>query len=167
MTATMSLKRPQKPDEEAARDPARVRAKALDLLARREHSAGELRTKLRERGYESTAVEAVLSSLAQENLLSDQRFVQEFMAARVRRGSGPMKIRAELRGRGVEGELVDLALATLKGASAEGAATARRKRFGAELPKDMTERARQARFLQQRGFSMDDIRKALKGDVEE
>ncbi len=167
MTATMSLKRPQKPDEEAARDPMRVRAKALDLLARREHSAGELRTKLRQRGYESTAVEAVLSSLAQENLLSDERFVQEFVAARVRRGSGPMKIRAELRGRGVEGESVDLALAALKGASAEGAAAARRKRFGAELPKDMQSRARQARFLQQRGFSMDDIRKALKGDIEE
>jgi regulatory protein len=144
MTATMSLKRPQKPDEEAACDPARVRAKALDLLARREHSAGELRTKLRERGYESTAVEAVLSSLAQEKLLSDERFVQEFVAARV-----------------------DLALAALKGASAEGAAAARRKRFGDDLPKDMQERARQARFLQQRGFSMDDIRKALKGDVEE
>jgi regulatory protein len=163
----MSLKRPQKPDELAARDPARVRAKALGLLARREHSAGELKTKLLERGYESTAVEAVLSSLAQEKLLSDERFVQEFVAARVRRGSGPMKIRAELRGRGVEGELADLALAALKGASAEGAAAARRKRFGAELPKDMPERARQARFLQQRGFSMDDIRKALKGDAEE
>jgi regulatory protein len=167
MTATMSLKRPQKPDELAARDPARVRAKALDLLARREHSAGELRTKLRERGYESTAVEAVLSSLAQEKLLSDARFVQEFVASRVRRGSGPMKIREELRGRGVTGELVEEALGSLKAASAEVAALARRKRFGAALPKDMPERARQARFLQQRGFSMDDIRKALKGDVEE
>jgi regulatory protein len=167
MTAIMSLKRPQKPDELAARDPARVRAKALALLARREHSAGELRTKLRERGYESTAVEAVLSSLAQEKLLSDARFVQEFVASRVRRGSGPMKIRAELRGRGVEGELADLALAALKGASAEGAAAARRKRFGDDLPKDMQERARQARFLQQRGFSMDDIRKVLKGDLED
>ena len=48
-----------------------------------------------------------------------------------------------------------------------GAATARRKRFGDDLPRDMQERARQARFLQQRGFSMDDIRKALKGDLEE
>jgi regulatory protein len=44
---------------------------------------------------------------------------------------------------------------------------ARRKRFGAELPGDMQERARQARFLQQRGFSMEDIRKALKGDIED
>jgi len=167
MMATMSLKRPQKPDERSARDPARVRAKALDLLARREHAAGELKAKLIERGYESTAVEAVLSSLEREKLLSDARFVQEFVAARVRRGSGPVKIREELRGRGVTGELVEEALGSLKAASAEVAATARRKRFGAALPKDMPERARQARFLQQRGFSMDDIRKALKGDLEE
>jgi regulatory protein len=127
----------------------------------------ELRTKLLERGYESTAVEAVLSSLQDEKLLSDARFVQEFVSARVRRGSGPMKIRAELRGRGVTGELVTEALAGLKAGSAQGAEAARRKRFGESLPKDMQERSRQARFLQQRGFSMDDILKALKGDLEE
>ena len=163
----MSLTKPRKPDEEAARDPARVRAKALALLARREHSAQELKSKLLDRGYESTAVEGVLSSLEGQKLLSDARFVQEFVAARVRRGSGPMKIREELRGRGVTGELVAQALAGLKAGSAEGAAAARRKRFGAGLPGDMQERARQARFLQQRGFSMDDIRKALKGEVED
>ena len=163
----MSLLKPKRPDEAAARDPERVRAKALGFLARREHSAGELRTKLLERGYESTAVEAVLASLQSQKLLSDARFVQEFVAARVRRGSGPMKIREELRGRGVTGELVEEALWALKPGSAEGAAAARRKRFGEEYPKDTQERARQARFLQQRGFSMDDIRKALKGDLED
>ena len=163
----MSLKKPKRPDEAAAREPARVRAKALALLARREHSAQELESKLLERGYESTAVEAVLSSLEGQKLLSDARFVEEFVAARVRRGSGPLKIREEMRGRGVAGELVDQALAHLKAGWSEGAAAARRKRFGADLPRDMQERGRQARFLQQRGFSMEDIRKAMKGDVED
>ena len=144
-----------------------MRAKALGLLARREHSAQELRAKLLERGYESTAVTAVLSSLEGEKLLSDARFVQEFVAARVRRGVGPMKIREELRAKGITGELVEEALGSLKAGSAKGAEEARRKRFGAALPKEMPERARQARFLQQRGFSMDDIRKALKGDLED
>lgn len=163
----MSLLKPKRPDEAAARDLVRVRAKALGFLARREHSAGELKAKLLDRGYESTAVEAVLSSLEGQKLLSDARFVQEFVAARVRRGSGPMKIREELRAKGVTGELVEQALSGLKAGSAEGAAAARRKRFGDGLPRDMQERARQARFLQQRGFSMDDIRKALKGDPED
>ena len=166
-TRARSLKTPRKPDELEAQDPAKIRARALGFLARREHPAGELRAKLLERGYESTAVEAVLSSLQAQKLLSDARFVQEFVAARVRRGSGPLKIREELRAKGVTGELMEEALAGLKAASAEGAAAARRKRFGADLPKDMPERARQARFLQQRGFTMEDIRKALKGDPEE
>jgi len=163
----MSLKKPQKPDPEQARDPARVRAKALGLLARREHSAGELGRKLEGRGYDSTAVEAVLSSLEQEKLLSDDRFVEEFVAARVRRGSGPMKIREELRGKGVDSGLVEQAMAARKGEWGGMAEEARRKRFGTAPPKDMTERARQGRFLQQRGFTMDDIRKALKGGVED
>jgi regulatory protein len=162
----VSLKKP-KPDEEAARDPARVRAKALALLARREHSAQELKVKLLGRGYERTAVEAVLSSLEARKLLSDTRFVQEFVAARVRRGSGPLKIRVELRGRGIASELMDEALGAHQGGWAGGAAEARRKRFGGKLPKDMKERARQARFLQQRGFSMEHIRAALKGDIED
>jgi regulatory protein len=136
-------------------------------LARREHSAGELKVKLRERGYEGTAVEAVLSRLEGEKLLSDARFVQEFVASRVRRGSGPLKIRDELRGKGVSAELVDEALRAHKDGWAAGAAEARRKRFGGKLPKDMQERARQARFLQQRGFSMEHIRAALKGDSED
>jgi len=162
----VSLKK-QKPDPEEARDPKRVRAKALSLLARREHSAGELGRKLEVRGYDSTAVEAVLSSLEAKKLLSDERFVEEFVAARLRRGSGPLKIREELRGKGVDPELVDRAVTAHQGAWARMAGEARRKRFGSELPKDMQERARQARFLQQRGFSMDDIRAALKGEIEE
>ena len=157
----------KKPEPEQARDPARIRTRALGLLARREHSSQELRTKLLQRGYDSTAVEAVLSSLDGEKLLSDARFVQEFVAARVRRGSGPLKIREELRGRGVSGEIVEEALGSLAGAWSEGAEAARSKRFGKALPKDMQERARQARFLQQRGYSMQDIRKALKGDIED
>ena len=145
----------------------RVRASALRLLARREHSSLELQSKLAARGFASEAIEPVLAALEDKKLLSDARFVEEFVAARVRRGSGPMKIREELRGRGVTGDRVEEALAGLKAGSAERADAARRKRFGPALPKDMQERARQARFLQQRGFSMEDIRKALKGDLED
>jgi regulatory protein len=40
----------------------------------------------------------------------------------------------------------------------------RHKRFGSELPEDFKERARQARFLQYRGFTTDQINHALAGD---
>jgi len=155
-----------KPDEEDARDPVRVRAVALRLLARREHSTRELTSKLTARGYEQQTVAAVIEALADRNLVSDGRFVDEFVASRVRRGSGPVKIREELRSRGVAESLVDAALSEQRGEWLTNAEAVRRKRFGAPLPQDFAERAKQARFLQQRGFSGEQIRQVLKGDVE-
>ena len=162
----MKQSQPRKPDEEEARDPARVRAVALRLLARREHSTRELTTKLTARGYEQQTVLAVIEALADRNLLSEGRFVDEFVASRLRRGSGPVKIREELRGRGVAESLVDNALSERRREWLTNAEAARRKRFGAKLPGDFEERARQARFLQQRGFSAEQIRQVLKGEVE-
>ncbi len=162
----MSLLKPKKPESGDARDPAHIRAAALRLLTRREHSTGELRGKLAARGYEPAAVTAVIEALADRNLLSDGRFVDEFVASRLRRGSGPVKIREELRGRGVAESLVDNALSERRSEWLTNAEAARRKRFGAPLPGDFEERARQARFLQQRGFTAEQIRQVLKGDIE-
>ena len=62
------------------------------------------------------------------------------------------------------------ALAAVKGEEAPDflalARAARLRKFGPELPKDRKERARQARFLQYRGFSNDHIRVVLEGDPE-
>ncbi|HEX6550342.1 MAG TPA: regulatory protein RecX [Gammaproteobacteria bacterium] len=163
----MSLSKPKKPEGEDASDPARIRAVALRLLVRREHSSREITAKLTSRGYQHEAVLAVVTALAEENLLSDSRFVEEFVASRARRGSGPVKIREELRGRGVDEALVEATLMEHAETWAANAASVRRKRFGAALPQDYAERARQARFLQQRGFSTEAIRAALKGDIED
>ncbi|MBU6510614.1 MAG: regulatory protein RecX [Gammaproteobacteria bacterium] len=163
----MSLSKPRKPEGKAARDPARIRAAALRLLARREHSAQELTAKLLARGFEAQPVAEVVAALTAKNLVSDARFVDEFVAARLRRGSGPAKICEELRGRGVEQGLVNSALADHRENWLATAEAARRKRFGAALPRDFQERARQARFLQQRGFTAEQIRQVMKGDIEE
>ncbi|MGH8282566.1 MAG: regulatory protein RecX [Gammaproteobacteria bacterium] len=162
----MSLSKPKKPEGEDARDPARIRALALKLLTRREHSTQELTAKLTARGYEPHAVTAVIESLAAKNLLSDTRFVKEFAASRVRRGSGPAKIRDELRKRGVDESLVETTLVEYHDQWLVNAAAVRRKRFGAPPPRDYAERARQARFLQQRGFTAEQIRQILKQDFE-
>ena len=162
----MKQSQPRKPDADQARDPARVMAAALRLLARREHSVQELTGKLLQRGYEPGTVESVTTALSQRQLLSDQRFVDEFVASRMRRGSGPLKIRGELHNRGVDESLVDSALDASRRQWLANAEAVRRKRFGAQAPRDFAERARQARFLQQRGFSAEQIRQVLKGEVE-
>ncbi len=67
----------------------------------------------------------------------------------------------------MESELIEYELASLDVDWAALAETVRRKRFGPDLPADFQERAREARFLQGRGFRSEDIRKVLKGEIDD
>ena len=130
---------------------------ALRLLARREHSELELRHKLIGRSFTDTMVDAVVMQLADEGLLSDQRFAEVYARGRFERGYGPLRIRAELRERGVSGDLAEQNLAELSRSWVESASQQRSKRFGRQFPGDYRERAKQMRFLQQRGFTAEQI----------
>ncbi len=89
--------------------------------------------------------------------MSDARFAESFVHSRFQRGSGPQKIRAELRARGIDDDLVSTCLEAYDEEWCELIARVRRKRFGDALPADFRERSRQMRFLQQRGFTADQI----------
>lgn len=148
-----------------AADPGATYAYAVRLLARRDHSVSELRRKLLERGYLQHVVEGVLARLEASKSLNDQRYTENVVAYRARRGQGPARIRNELRRSGVDQEAIEAAVKTDVDAPnfVALAREARRRKFGAELPKDWKERSRQARFLQYRGFSTDHIRAVLQG----
>lgn len=141
-----------------------ARAAAIRLLAGREHATVELIRKLRQKGYEADEVERVADELAREGLLSDERFVEVFVRGRIERGSGPVRIRAELGARGVDESLAGAYLDLPQVQWRELAEGARRKRFGAGLPRDLKERAREARFLEYRGFTAEQIRAVLDAD---
>ena len=130
----------------------------MDFLARREHSEQELARKLTARGHDAHTVAVTLASLVADRLLSNARFAESFVHARIQRGSGPQKIRAELRERGVSDALIDASLAAHADNWRELAREVREKRFGSKQPVDFRERSRQMRFLQQRGFSGEQIR---------
>ncbi|MFQ5486831.1 MAG: regulatory protein RecX [Gammaproteobacteria bacterium] len=145
---------------------ATVRRQALDYLARREHGVEELRRKLLNKGHGPELVEEVLAALVRERLLSEQRFVESFVAARQRRGEGPLRIQASLRQRGVADELI---AAQVDAGSEVWRSIVREvwhKRFRGEPPRDYRERARQARFLLQRGFTMEQVTRLLGGKDE-
>ncbi len=149
----------------AGRGPASPRRFAMDCLARREHSAAELRRKMAARDFTADEIDATLARLEQDGLLSDERFAQAFVAWRSRRGQGPLRLRAELAQRGVTAELID---ESLEGVDWHGAArVAREKKFGPELPAQYADKARQARFLQYRGFDPEQIQRALAGGWEQ
>jgi len=129
----------------------------MDYLARREHSEQELARKLTGRGFDPVLVEATLADLVAEKLLSNNRFVEAFVHSRFQRGSGPQKIHAELRGRGIDESLISDCIDAYGKQWLELVREVREKKFGAPLPADFRERSRQARFLQQRGFTSEQI----------
>jgi regulatory protein len=142
-------------------DPSRIRSSAIALLARREHSTGELERKLESRGYDADVTAEVLADLGRKGLISDERYVTSFITHHAARGQGPMRIRSELRESGVAAELVERLLDESEVDWAETARNVRRKKFSTALPASFAERAKQSRFLQYRGFSQDQIRAAF------
>jgi regulatory protein len=148
---------------ECAADPAAARAAAVALLARRDLPSDELRERLGARGFSPEATAAALSALAAEGALNDERYAHNYVAYHAGRGRGPIRIGADLRARGLPQELIETALASGPDWRA-AAAAARARRFGKPAPARWRERARQARFLQYRGFSADHIRAATGAD---
>ena len=137
----------------------------MDMLARREHSERELARKLASRGYDESIIGETIEGLVADGLLSNARFVESFVHSRFQRGQGPLKIRAELRERGIDDAAIDDCLEAYAGQWPELADQVREKKFGASLPGDFRERSRQMRFLQQRGFDAEQIRSVLRDDV--
>jgi regulatory protein len=140
-----------------------VRWAATSLLARRDFASGELRERLQAKGFEPRSVEQLLVELIAAGTLDDARYAQNYVSYHAGRGQGPVRIGAQLRRAGLEAAVIDTALA-------EGpdwralALRVRRGKFGSAAPRSWGEKARQARFLQYRGFSADDIRAATGAD---
>ena len=138
---------------------------AVSLLARRDFASGEMRQKLGSQGYDATVAAAVVAALTEERMLDDARYAENYVAYHAGRGQGPIRIGADLRSLGVPATLVEAALGSGPDWR-ELARTVRTRKFGAEPPEDWTEKTRQARFLQYRGFSSDHIRAATGADFD-
>ena len=148
-----------KPDD--PNDAQACRAKALDMLARREHGRLELMSKLEGRGFAADCAAEAVADLVAEGLQDDARFAETLVRARISRGQGPLRIRSELRSRGVPDEVAAAAVRNGEHNWAELASNARGKRFGFDPPVEFAEQARQRRFLETRGFSAHHINAAL------
>lgn len=118
------------------------------------------------RGFEPEKIDAVLNRLQAEGLASDHRYTEQYVRSRIGRGFGPVRIRAELRERGVEDEVIGHTLEAPEDGWQVHAERVRRQRFGGDVPRSRNERARQARFLQYRGFTAEHIGRALREVVE-
>ena len=145
-------------------DPASAeaaRGRAISLLSRRDYPRRQLKARLEDSGFEDRAAESAVAGLEDERLVNDARYVESAIAGRRARGQGPLRIALELRRAGVPAALIREALDPRAAEWTERAIELRRRRFGAARPATAKERARQLRFLLQRGFSADQVRRAL------
>jgi regulatory protein len=172
----------------AAARPLSLKARAIALLAQREHSAGELRGKLLRlaRGMaaaqQTTAaaaaepdaaaldpadqaerlaeeVDALLVWLEAQGYLDEGRFVESRVHARMGR-YGNLRIRQELAQHGLALDAEQQS--RLKDSELERARAVWARKFGEQAPADAAARAKQSRFLAGRGFSPEVIRRLLR-----
>lgn len=145
-------------------DPKEARKKAMDYLARREYGHQELINKLATAGFDSGMAATVVGVLHDDGLQSDRRFAGSFVQSRINQGKGPVRIRQELKERGIRPEVVDDAFNEAEEDWFALALEIRVKKFGPELPGEFKEKARQMRFLQYRGFEQEHIQSAVQSD---
>ncbi len=137
--------------------PVSIRRAAMNLLARREHGYVELARKLRQRGAEAEMIDVELQRLADDGLLSEERYVESYIRSRANAGRGPMRIREELAQRGLARELVERALAEAVIDWQAQMEDLWQRRFSGQII-DLKDKAKQSRFLAQRGYAAEDIR---------
>lgn len=141
-----------------------LRERALGYLTRREYSRQELYRKLQPYAGDEN-LDALLDDFKQRGWLSDARYADQMVHAR--KGKyGSLKVAHELRSQGVSDKLVGKAVEELKLLDKESAQNLWHRKYGT-LPHSREEWAKQARFLQSRGFGTEIIKAVLRGEPEE
>lgn len=146
--------------EDAGRLFSETVARAMGLLARREHGQVELRSKLIAKGVGADIAAGVVDKLRAEGLQSEERFASALIRRRIARGYGPVFIRAEMRERRVDDEVADAELNRTDGFWLRLAEDALARKFPPHKGRDTPYNTR-ARFLARRGFPADTVYRAL------
>lgn len=145
----------------------RLLDRAVRILAMRDHSEQELRRKLAapvmgKNGPEEIDAtpedyDKVIAWCIESRYLDDDRFVQQFIASRSRKGYGPARVRQELGQKGISREGIERAMRDCEidwALLARGQAI---RKYGEPLPEAFSEKVKVQRFLLYRGYLMEDI----------
>lgn len=138
-----------------------VRRVALSWLARRDYSRQEITKKLASKGYPVSDIKIVVANLIEAGLMNEQRLVENYIYWRRQKGFGPLRIDIELQARGLSSEMIAEQLQITDNIWLIEAHKVWQKHFKGKLPDDFKHKAKQIRFLQYRGFTREQIEKAL------
>ena len=138
-----------------------LKGRALRLLAQREHSRNELATKLARHVQDGDDLNALLDELQAKDFINADRVAESLVHRRAAR-LGTQRLVQELRGKGLDDDLVRATAERLRATEQERAQAVWRQRFGS-VASDAQERAKQMRFLAARGFAGDVVRRVVQG----
>lgn len=137
-----------------------IEAVCLRLLVRREHSRRELLDKLALRGFDRDEAGPVIDELTEQNWQNDDRYAECYVRERIARGYGPIRIAYELQQRGIsDADLDDQAES--HGGWHNLALDLYSRKYDEEKSLTPNEWAKRSRFLQQRGFSGETIKRVF------
>jgi len=140
-----------------------LKARALRLLAQREHSRSELVAKLGRHVQGGDDLGALLDALQAKGFIDEARVAESVLHRRAPL-LGTQRVLQELRRKGLGDDLVQRAAAQLTGSELERARAVWTRRFGSAPAADTPqERARQMRFLASPGFAADVVRRVVRG----
>lgn len=127
-------------------------------LAMREHSRLELHNKLKNKPFsDGVDLDALLNKLEEDDYLNEDRFVESYIRMRSQKGYGPVKITNELKNKGISPQVISNFMNRSNVDWFELAKKQREKKFGFLIPKEYKDKAKQMRFLFNRGFSTDHL----------
>ena len=138
----------------------KVRKSMMGLLARREHSRQELFQKTQIKGFDAVLINSNIDNFIAHDWQSDSRYAAMLLRSRILKNHGPIKIKMELQSKGVSSDIIEHCMED-KDDWNEIALTALTKKFTVPYL-NQNESNKQYRFLQQRGFSNEQIKWALK-----
>lgn len=140
-----------------------LKARALRFLASREHSARELAAKLRPYAEEGDDIESLIQWLQEKGFLSEKRFAETYARRKAAR-YGSRRILYELQDHHLADSVIQEITESLQETELQRAFALWERKFG-KPPETLQEKAKQIRFLQQRGFPGNIIRQVIKGDL--
>lgn len=131
------------------------------FLARREYSAFELTQKLVQRGFDSHIVDQQLNLFIEKKLQSDSRYAQSVVRIGYMNGKGPRYIEQKLKQQQIDENLYQTYMFSEEFDWFAKANEVRLKKYGDTQVTDFRVKQKQMRFLQSRGFDLDQIKDAF------
>ncbi|UIP28438.1 recombination regulator RecX [Photobacterium sp. TLY01] len=134
---------------------------AVGYLSRRDHAKRELQQKLKQRGYSEQEVSDAVAYCQDYNWLDDARYAAMAVRNGVSKGWGMLRIKQEMKMKGVHDLCIKQALEEAEVDWFEQARAVAQRKFGDTQMDTPKEKARRLRFMQSRGFDFEQIRYAL------